>query len=125
MSILMIHGKMLTDKPHDNETDSDDEIEGNDHAYEKEKRLSSVPFPTALQKGPNSSTDEIVNIAPGEGPFTSESNWEALEFPKDYSTGKNHFNEYRKFLLLLQSIGMLDCNVMMTDQILNIYSRLD
>ena len=83
-------------------TDSDDEIEGNDHAYEKEKRLSSVPFPTPLHNvyGPNISTDETVNIVPGEGQipvsFTSEPNWEAIAFPKDYSTGKNHFNEYRK-----------------------------
>ena len=96
---------ILTDenaKPQDNETDSDDEIEGNDHAYEKEKRLSSVPFPTALHNvdGPNISTDKIVNIAAGEGQIpvslTSEPNWEALAFPKDYSTGKNHTNEYRE-----------------------------
>ena len=74
---------ILTDenaKPQNDETDSDDEIEGNDHAYEKEKRMSSVPFPTALHNvdGPNISADEIVNIAPGEGQipvsFTSEPN---------------------------------------------------
>ena len=56
------------------------------NAYEEEKRLSSVPFQTALHNvdGPNISTDEIVNIAPGEGlipvSFTSEPNWEALAF---------------------------------------------
>ena len=42
----------------------------------------------------------IVNIAPGEDEipvsFTSEPNWEALAFPKDYSTGRNHFNEERE-----------------------------
>ena len=46
------------------------------------------------------SPNEIVNIAPGEGQipvsFTSEPNWEALAFPKDYSTGRNHFNEKRE-----------------------------
>ena len=46
------------------------------------------------------SPNEIVNIAPGEGQipvsFTSEPNWEALAFPKDYSTGRNHFNEERE-----------------------------
>ena len=46
--------------------------------------------------GPIISPSEIVNIAPGEGQipvsFTSEPNWEALAFPKDYSTGRNHFN---------------------------------
>ena len=52
---------ILTDenaKPQDNETDSDDEIEGNDHVYEKEKSLSSVPFPTTLHNvdGPNITT---------------------------------------------------------------------
>ena len=46
---------------------------------------------------PNISSSEIVNIAPEEGQipvaFTSEPNWEALVFPKEYSTGRNHFNE--------------------------------
>ena len=48
----------------------------------------------------HTSPNEIVNIAPGEGQipvsFTSEPNWEALAFPKDYSTGRNHFNEERE-----------------------------
>ena len=50
--------------------------------------------------GPHISPSEIVNIAPGEGQifvsFTSEPNWEALAFPKDYSTGRNHFNKERE-----------------------------
>ena len=50
--------------------------------------------------GPNVSPSEIVNIAPREGQihvsFTSEPNWEALAFPKDYSTGRNHFNEEKE-----------------------------
>ena len=50
--------------------------------------------------GPNISPSEIVNIAPGEVQipvsFTSEPNWEALAFPKDCSTGKNHLNENRE-----------------------------
>ena len=50
--------------------------------------------------GPNISPSEIVNIAPGEGQvpvsFTSEPNWEALAFPKDYFTGRNRFNEERE-----------------------------
>ena len=50
--------------------------------------------------GPNISASEIVNIAPGEGQipvsFTSEPDWEALAFPREYSTGKNHYNEERK-----------------------------
>ena len=81
--------------------DSDDEIEGNDHAYEKEKKKTCVPFPTVLHNidGPNVSPDQIVNIAPGEGQipvsFTSEPDWEALAFPKEYSIGKGHFNDYR------------------------------
>ena len=37
---------------------------------------------------------EAVNIAPGEGQipvsFTSEPNWEALAFLKDYSIGKKN-----------------------------------
>ena len=50
--------------------------------------------------GPDISHSEIVNIAPGEGhisvSFTSEPSWEALAFPKDYSTGRNHFSEERE-----------------------------
>ena len=45
--------------------------------------------------GPNRPPSEIVNIAPGQGEspvsFASEPNWEALGFPKDYLTGRNHF----------------------------------
>ena len=50
--------------------------------------------------GLNIYSNEIASIAPGEGQFpvsfTSEPNWEALAFPKDYSTGVNHFNEERE-----------------------------
>ena len=56
---------ILTDenaKPQDNETDSDDEIEGNDHVYEKGKSLSSVTFPTTLHNadGPNITTKQLT-----------------------------------------------------------------
>ena len=44
--------------------------------------------------------DQTFNIAPGEGQipvsFTLEPNREALAFPKDYSTGRNHFNKERE-----------------------------
>ena len=50
--------------------------------------------------GPNTSPSKIFSIAPGVGQisvfFPSESNWEALAFPKDYSSGINHFNEERE-----------------------------
>ena len=78
------------------ETNSDEEIKGNSAVHEKEFYKSSVPFPTVLQNidGPDIS---VVNIAPAEGQlpvsFTSEPNWEALAFPKEYSTGKGHFND--------------------------------
>ena len=64
-------------------------------------KILSMPFPTVMHNidGPNTSSSEIVNIAPGEGQipvsFTSEPNWEAFAFPKEYSTGINHFNEDR------------------------------
>ena len=83
------------------QADSDDDIEGNDKFKERELKESSH-FPTVVYNvdGPNISPNEIVNIAPGEGQipvsFTSEPNWEALAFPKDYSTGRNHFNEERE-----------------------------
>ena len=61
-----------------------------------------MPYPTVLQNidGPDISVDDVVNIAPGEGQipvsFTSEPNWEALAFPKEYSIGKGHFNDDRE-----------------------------
>ena len=85
----------------DHQTDSDDDIEGNNKLKEREMKMSSLPFPTVMHNidGPNISSSEIVNIAPGEGQipvsFASEPNWEALAFPKEYSTGINHFNEDR------------------------------
>ena len=63
---------------------------------------SSSPFPTVVYNvnGPSISLSEIVNIAPGEGQipvcFTTEPNWEVLAFPKDFSTGRKHFNEERE-----------------------------
>ena len=60
---------------------------------------SSSPFPTVMYNvdRPNISPSGVCNIAPEEGQipvsFTSEPNWEALAFPKDYSTGGSHFND--------------------------------
>ena len=77
-------------------------IEGNDKFKERELKESSSHFLTVMYNGdgPNISPSEIVNIAPGQGQipvsFTSEPNWEALAFPKDYSTGTNHFNQERE-----------------------------
>ena len=59
-------------------------------------------FPTVLHKidGPAITSEQIVNIAPGEGkiPVTpyNEPNWEALAFVKQFSEGKFHFNSERK-----------------------------
>ena len=73
----LLTGKNASESNNSDQTDSDDDIEGNDKFKEKELKESSSP-------------SEIVNIAPGEGQipvsFTSEPNWEALAFPKDYST---------------------------------------
>ena len=86
------------------ETDSDDEIDNGSHDKVKYKgqKISGELHPTVLhhKHGPNISAEKIVNIAPGEGripvSFTSEPDWEALAFPREYSTGKNHYNEERK-----------------------------
>ena len=98
---LLTNKNAITEK--DNiQTDSDENIDGNDHIMEKRNKMSAVPYPTVMHNldGPNISPNEIVNIAPGEGqlpvPFTSEPNWEALAFVKHYSTGRNHYNEERK-----------------------------
>ena len=89
------------------QTDSDDDIEVTDKFKEREMNESSSPFPTVMYNidGPNISPNEIVNIAPGEGQipvsFSLEPNWEALALPKDYSTGRNHFNEEREIPITL------------------------
>ena len=63
---------------------------------------SSSHFPPVMYNvdGPNISPNEIVNITPGKGQipvsFTSEPNWEALAFPKDYAAAIHHFNEERE-----------------------------
>ena len=59
---------------------------------ERQTKMSSLPFPTVMHNinRPNLCSSEIVNIVPREGQilisFTSELNWEALAFPKEYST---------------------------------------
>ena len=68
----------------------------------KELKESSLPFLIMRYNvdGPNMSLSETVNIAPREGHIpvsvTSGPNWEALVFPKDYSTARNHSNEERE-----------------------------
>ena len=50
--------------------------------------------------GPNISPSEFVKMTPGEGEipvsFTLEPNWKAPALPKDYCTGRSHFDEERK-----------------------------
>ena len=68
----------------------------------RQSKEPSSHFPTFVCSvdGPNISPNEIVNIALGEGQipdsFTLEPNGEAPAFPKDYSTGRNHFNEEKE-----------------------------
>ena len=49
--------------------DSDEDTEGNDHAYEKEVQDSVLPLPTVLHniEDPSVSPAQVLNIAPGEG----------------------------------------------------------
>ena len=66
--------------------DSDEDTEGNDHAYEKEVQDSVLPLPTVLHniEDPSVSPAQVLNIAPGEGQipvsFTTEPYWEAFPF---------------------------------------------
>ena len=72
------------------QTDSDNDIEGNNKFKERELKESSLPFLVMRYNvdEPNMSPSEIVNIAPREGQIrvsvTSGPNWEALAFPKDF-----------------------------------------
>ena len=85
----------------DEQTDSDEDIEGNDHAKEKEQRLSNC-HPTVMHNidGPNVDSNEMINIAPGEGQIpvshSNEPHCEALAFPNLFSTGKFHYNYNRE-----------------------------
>ena len=82
--------------------DSDDYIGGKDKFKERVLKESSSPFQTVMYNidGPNISSSEIVNIARGKSQipvsFASKPNWEAFAFLKDYSTGRNLFNEERE-----------------------------
>ena len=70
--------------------DSDEDIEGNDHAYENEVQDFVLLLLTVLHsiEGPSVFPAQFLNIAPGEGQipvsFATEPNWEALTFPKDF-----------------------------------------
>ena len=98
---------LLTDKNsrqsnNSDQTNSDDNIDDNDKFKERELKESPSPFPAFMYNidGKNISPSDIVNIAPREGQilvsFASEHNWEALAFPKDQSTGRNHINKERE-----------------------------
>lgn len=100
--------KLLTDiitisPDSDNEVmDFDEEIEGKDHAKEEQMRRKSsglTPTVTHNVHGPNISSSDVLNLAPGQNQipvsFTSKPNWEALAFPKDFSTAVNRFGQAR------------------------------
>ena len=93
----------LTDKNHKRVEgeidDSDEDIEGNYHAYKKEVQDSVLSLPTVLHniEDPSVSPVQVLNIAPGEGQisdlFTTEPNWEVLAFQKDFPCGRFHFGD--------------------------------
>ena len=113
---------LLTDKNaplQNDESDSDDNIEGNDHKLEKQINEKGSSQPTLLynidgamisseeaisiahkQSSSEISSDQIVNIAPCENEvpvsFYSEPDWEALAFPGHYPDAKNYFNSPRE-----------------------------
>ena len=64
----------------DDQTDSNDDIQGNNKLKERGMKMYSLPFPTVMHNidGPNISSSEFFNTAPGEGQipvsFTSEPN---------------------------------------------------
>ena len=103
----LILWKLLTDNNardsnNRDQMESDGDIEGNYKFKERELKQSSSHFPSVMYNvdGPNISPNEIVNIATGEGQipvsFTSQPNWKAPAFPKDYSTERNFLNEERE-----------------------------
>ena len=86
-------------------TDSDDDIAVDDNdinfsANKHESRPSLFPTVMHEKEGPSISVNQIVNVAPGEGQipvsFSSEPDWEALCYIKEYPTAENHFNANRE-----------------------------
>ena len=90
-------------EPMSDETDSDEEMANN--SREISKTTTTNVFPTALHNkdGPDINACEILNIAPGEGQIPldrrTEPNCEALAFPKEFATGKFHYNYPRDIKL--------------------------
>ena len=89
----------------DEKTDSEESIAL--QVARSESKTTSVSYPTVLHEvnGPYIFVNKILNIAPGEGKIplslVTEPDCEALTFPKEYSTGKNHFNEPREVAITL------------------------
>ncbi|XP_066926766.1 uncharacterized protein [Clytia hemisphaerica] len=112
---------LLTDQnaqPQEDESDSDDNIEGNDNNLERQMKNNNSSQPTLLydidgaaissekaiditlqQSTTDISSDQVVNIAPCENEipvsFYSEPDWEALAFPAHYPDAKNYSNSPR------------------------------
>ena len=65
----LLTNKNASESNNSDETDSDENIEGNDKFKERELKESFSPFPTVMYNvdGPSLSPSNIVNIAPGEG----------------------------------------------------------
>ena len=84
-------------------TDSEEEMATK--SREISKTTTTNVFPTVIHNkdGPDINACEILNIAPGEGQIPldqrTEPNWEALAFPKEFSTGKFHYNHPRDIKL--------------------------
>ena len=51
------------------QTESNEDLEGNDKLKERELKKSSLPFPTVMHNidGPNIPLSDMVNLAPGKG----------------------------------------------------------
>ena len=105
LHILYSVWSLLTDKSaktHDDESDSNYEINGNTYVHEKLERSHCSLHPIVLYNvdGPTISSTEVVNIAPCENEipvsFYLESAWEVLTFPGQYPSANNYLIEPRK-----------------------------
>lgn len=81
-------------------TDSEDKV-GDDlspeyHQQLKQRRSLNATTCRYTTFGPDINTDDIINIASGEGnhpvSLSSEPNWEAMAFPVLFPYGKNTYN---------------------------------
>ena len=87
--------------------ESDEDIEGNDHAYEKEVKILFCLYQLHNIESPSVSPAQVLNkaLAEGQNPvsLTTEPSGEVLAFLKDFSYGIFHFGNATREIPITRS----------------------